>query len=70
MITYRDKLLKAAKTYCKAQKVTLSTASTHAFKDGKVLDNIVNGGNITMDRYESGLFYLRSNAKRKRRARK
>ncbi|MCC8945969.1 hypothetical protein H8A97_12890 [Bradyrhizobium sp. Arg62] len=50
-----DQLIAAARAYCRAKDLSLSRVSTLIFNDGKRLDAIQAGGDLSTARYEHAM---------------
>lgn len=53
-----EQLIAKAKRYAAAKGITISTASTHIFNDGKVLPRLINGASITTRRFNAAMDHL------------
>lgn len=60
-MTLVDRLLTVASTYAEARGLSMSRVSTLIFGDGKVLDRLAKGRDVTTGRFEGAMQWLSDN---------
>ena len=60
-MTLVDRLLTVSSTYAEARGLSMSRVSTLIFGDGKVLDRLANGRDVTTGRFEGAMQWLSDN---------
>lgn len=61
MLTLKDRLISVASGFAKARGLSESRVSTMAFGDGKVIDRLRNGSDLTTSRYEASMLWFHEN---------
>jgi hypothetical protein len=60
-MTLKDKLLLVSSTFAEARGLSASRVSTLAFGDGKIIDRLRVGSDLTTGRFESGMEWFSQN---------